>query len=119
MTDKKQTEEQIHYEKKKAWEDENFRSLLKVQWGRAFLWSILKDCYVFSQTIVFDSPDRSAFNEGRRSYGNKVFDRIMELDPDALVAMQKAARKEDRELKEAIMKDLQYKESQGDLNDGE
>lgn len=61
--------------------------LLSTPAGRNWMWSVLSDCNVFSQTFVPQEADTTAFNEGIRSVGNKLIAQIMQTDPTLYVTM--------------------------------
>lgn len=56
---------------------------------REWLWDHLTACNVFSQSFVQGEPDSTAFNEGKRSIGNRLISEIVLADPAAYVTMMK------------------------------
>jgi hypothetical protein len=97
-------------EKLADWDDENLRSILKLKYGREFVWRILSNCGAFRQSLVPDNMYLTAFNEGRRSIGNALLSQVIRLDPDAYLLMMQAGRQEEKYAKQAAEKELKERE---------
>lgn len=69
--------------------DEAYRALMQHQDGRLMMWDMLSECGVFQTTHQGESTHASAFNEGQRNVGLKLFLRLMKLCPDQYATMQK------------------------------
>lgn len=63
--------------------------ILSVRDGREWVWDLLERCNVYSQSFVQGEPDATAFNEGRRSVGNRLLAEIVRADPQAMITMMK------------------------------
>lgn len=63
------------------------RELLSTAHGRRFLWDELSFCAVFSATYVPNSFDRTAFNEGKRTVGNRLMADIVRWFPSSYLTM--------------------------------
>jgi hypothetical protein len=101
--------EQNYAEKMATWDDENLRSILKLKYGREFLWRFLSKCGVFHQSLVPDNMYLTAFNEGRRSIGNALLTQVIRLNPEAYLLMMKAAKQEEKYAKQAADKEIKEK----------
>lgn len=69
-------------------EIEDVRFIIKTPQGRRFIWRVLSTCGMYSQSAV-DSGSWTYFNEGRRSVGLKLLDKILMADPESYLAMIK------------------------------
>lgn len=56
---------------------------------REWLWDHLTACNVYQQSFVQGEPDSTAFNEGKRSIGNRLIAAIVAADPASYVTMMK------------------------------
>jgi hypothetical protein len=105
MDDKTET----YAERLSSWDDENLRSILKLKYGREFLWRFLSKCGVFHQSLVPENMYLTAFNEGRRSIGNALLTQVIRLNPEAYLLMMKAAKQEEKYAKQAADKEITEK----------
>jgi hypothetical protein len=103
--------EGTYAERLELWDDENLRSILKLKYGREFLWRFLSKCGVFHQSLVPDNMYLTAFNEGRRSIGNALLTQVIRLNPEAYLLMMKAAKQEEKYAKQAADKEIIEKEN--------
>ena len=87
---------QTIFERLAEWDKEDLRSILAEKWGRRFYWGLMKQCNVFTQSLVPGERDLTAFHEGRRSIGNALLSRLMETKPDAYIKMMNEAKKEEK-----------------------
>lgn len=55
--------------------------------GRTWMWTVLSDCNAFSQSFVPGEADSTAFNEGKRSVGNRLIAEVMRVDPSLYLKM--------------------------------
>ena len=101
--------EPTYSEKMSQWDDENLRSILKLKYGREFLWRFLSKCGVFRQSLEPDNMYITAFNEGRRSIGNALLTQVIRLNPEAYLLMMKAAKQEEKYAKQAADKEIKEK----------
>lgn len=69
--------------------DEALKALMLHADGRLLVWGMLEDCSVFGSTFSGEATHASAFNEGQRNVGLKLFLRLMKLCPDLYATMQK------------------------------
>ena len=76
-------------------DEEDLRTILKTKWGRRFVWRFMSIAGVFTQSFVPDSPEATAFNEGRRSIGNTLLRQVIDINPEAYLQMVKASKKEE------------------------
>ena len=76
-------------------DDEDFRTILKTAYGRRFVWKFMGKCGIFTQSFVPESPESTAFNEGRRSIGNTLLRQVIDINPEAYLQMVKANKKEE------------------------
>jgi hypothetical protein len=67
----------------------DLRTVLETRPGRRFVWRQLQRAGVFRTSYEQGVPDRTAFNEGRRSNGLQLLADIHELDSSFYVLMQK------------------------------
>jgi hypothetical protein len=74
--------------KRKRFADEGFKEVLSYPQSRAWLWSLLEDCGIFSSTFS-ENPSASAFNEGKRSLGLRLTADLMRLAPEMFSTMMK------------------------------
>lgn len=63
------------------------RALMKESSGRRFIWLELEEAHVFTQTYIADSFDRTAFQEGQRSRGNRLLMDVIRWTPADYVRM--------------------------------
>lgn len=68
--------------------DEGFRQIISSPIGRCWVWSLMEFSNVFAQSFASDAFV-TAFNEGRRSVGNKVMADIQRLAPEMLTTMMR------------------------------
>jgi hypothetical protein len=97
MTRKSTETPEQYNERIRKRDEEDIRSILKTEYGKRFIWRFLGRCGTFHQSIVFGSPDASAFNEGRRSIGNTLLAQVLEIKPEAYVEMTKMSKGDERE----------------------
>lgn len=71
--------------------DDGLREAMRSENGRAFLWSLLEMAGTFGKCAVPQSPPMTFLNEGRREFGLDIFERIVALDSEAFVSMQREA----------------------------
>ena len=77
-------------------DDEDFRTILKTAYGRRFVWKLMRRCGIFKQSFIpGDTPQDTAFNEGRRSIGNTLLGQVNDINPEAYLQMVKANKKEE------------------------
>jgi hypothetical protein len=76
-------------------DEEDLRTLLKLPYGRRFVWRFLSKCGVFMQSLVPGETDSTAFNEGRRSIGLTLLKQVIDINPEAYLQMTKEAKKEE------------------------
>ena len=62
--------------------------------GRRIVWSQLTLCHVFSSTFSTD-PHVTAFNEGNRNAGLRLFSMVMSACPDLYLTMAHEAKEEE------------------------
>lgn len=57
--------------------------------GRRWIWNLLNECNVFSQTVHFGEGGHAmtAFAEGKRSLGLRILDDIVKLTPNEYLKM--------------------------------
>ena len=67
---------------------EDLRAVLSTPEGRRFAWSILSACGVYARSFTGE-PLSSAFNEGRRSVGIEILERIEAQAPGSYQTMLK------------------------------
>lgn len=72
--------------------DATLQGIMSVQHGREWIWDLLGFCRVYHQSFVQGEPDSTAFNEGRRSVGNKLLADIVRIAPETYIAMMKEAK---------------------------
>ncbi len=65
------------------------KTLMQHADGRLLIWDMLSDCGVFSSSYRGEATHASAFTEGERNVGLKLFLRLMKLCPDHYATMQK------------------------------
>lgn len=65
----------------------DMQMILKLPEGRRFLWLLLGECRIY-RTSFDHSGSVTAFNEGKRSVGLAILDRITDADPSAYIQMQ-------------------------------
>lgn len=63
------------------------RFVLSREGGRAVLWGILEHCKVLGGSFTGE-PLTTAFNEGRRDVGIRLWNAVAAVDPDSLAIMQ-------------------------------
>ena len=66
--------------------------ILSIKDGREWIWALLESCNVFSQSFVQGEPESTAFNEGKRSVGNRLLAEITSGAPEAFVQMMKESK---------------------------
>lgn len=64
--------------------------------GRRWFYDLLNRCSCFSQSYVMGSFDATAFQEGRRSIGNKYLADAMEADNELFLLMVKESKKREK-----------------------
>ena len=90
------TETIKQYQKRMEIQDrEDWVSLLKVPWGQRIIWNLMSKCGIFAQSFVPESPESTAFNEGRRSIGNTLLRQVVDIKPEAYLQMVKRSKKEE------------------------
>ena len=105
--------EETYAEKMATWDDENLRSILKLKYGREFLWRLLETyCYVDGEPAVFDNANATYHNLGRQAVGKKLKAKIISLNPEAYLLMLKYARQEEKYAKQAADKEIKEKGEQ-------
>ena len=72
----------------------DLRDVLSTVQGRRFVWKQLEQSGVFRLSIAFGEPQRTDFNEGRRSLGLALMADIHALDPALYVQMATEAHDE-------------------------
>ena len=72
--------------------DATLEGILSLPQGREWIWDLLGFCRVYHQSFVQGEPDSTAFNEGRRSVGNKLLADIVRVSPTHYLAMMKEAK---------------------------
>lgn len=72
-------------------EEADVRWLTSSRRGRRILWRILEQCGVFRLSYA-PSATAMAFNEGQRSYGNRILALIHEVAPETYPAMLREQR---------------------------
>jgi len=83
-------------------ECDDLRAVLATPFGRRLVWKYLEACGVFSQShVTGEAPLATAFNEGRRSIGLRLFDEVTRHDPGAYAVMVKEARNPQEEKTDA------------------
>lgn len=93
---------------KLSWEEQDrqvvdfvYAELLKTRQGRKFLYEQLALCKVGQQPFTSNALAMS-FNCGELNVGNQILARILSVDPDGWVAMQKEANDVYRERNDAL-----------------
>lgn len=71
-------------------EEDGLKWLMGQKHGRAFVWRLLEDAGVFRISFNTNAM-QMAFNEGNRSYGNKLLAQVNSLCPEQYAVMQKEA----------------------------
>jgi hypothetical protein len=71
----------------------DMKFILAIEQGRRFIWSMLSDCGIYSESAD-QSGSWTYYKEGRRSIGLKLLSKIMDADPDAYLKMMKESKKE-------------------------
>lgn len=66
--------------KKKLLEEEDVRSVLKMDSGRRYIWKILERCGIFRSGFV-GGTEQLFFLDGRRDIGQQVLNDILNVDP--------------------------------------
>ena len=69
--------------------DGSLREILKSVAGRRVLWGLLERAGVYRASFMAGLPDQTAFNEGRRSEGNRLLADILRLEPELYLTMQR------------------------------
>lgn len=64
--------------------------------GRRVVWRLLRDAGIFTTSFVPRDASQTAFNEGRRNYGLKLFSVVMEFCNDHYLEMVKENSKEEK-----------------------
>lgn len=73
-------------QKRKQLEDrEKLRKLLETKIGREHVFSILEDSFIF--TSAFTGNSKTFYNEGKRDSGLKMFNAVLDLDPQIFANM--------------------------------
>lgn len=72
--------------------DATLEGILSLPQGREWIWELLGFCRVYHQSFVQGEPDSTAFNEGRRSVGNKLLGDIVRVSPAHYLTMMKEAK---------------------------
>lgn len=85
----KQSEKRRHDRDRK-----DLRDVLSTVQGRRFVWKQLEQAGVFRLSIAFGEPQRTDFNEGRRSLGLALMAEIHAFDPALYVQMAHEANEE-------------------------
>lgn len=74
---------------------DDLASILSDIRGRRFIRRYIEECGVF-KTSFNNSGSVTAFNEGARNIGLKLWAEVIEADPDAVVLMQAEFKKENQ-----------------------
>lgn len=72
-------------------EAEDYKWLLSTERGRRLMWGWMADCHVFHSTFN-SSGSITAFNEGQRNAGLRLFTALMQHAPEQFAVMQAEAR---------------------------
>lgn len=64
--------------------------------GRKWYYGILERCSCFTQSYVMNSFDATAFQEGRRSIGNKLLADAMEANEEGYLLMVRESKKREK-----------------------
>jgi hypothetical protein len=72
----------------------DLRQILNTVFGRRFIWSLMAQCGPTTLSFVPDNLYLTAFNEGQRNIGLRLFADINEAMPEAFSLMKKEAEKE-------------------------
>ena len=70
----------------------NTRELLKLKHGRAFIWKILEECGLYSDTFTGNSM--TYYMEGKRAIGLLVLQYLEDADPTAYARLLLEQQKE-------------------------
>lgn len=68
--------------------DQDFVNVLATQSGRRFVWGLIEKSGYLRISFAGEDTHLSAFNEGRRNEGGRLWDEIERLAPDRLVQMR-------------------------------
>lgn len=78
----------------------DIRSLMKTDFGRRFVWRLLKRCGAF-ETVYNSDPILMGHNSGEQDIGHFILGELQEASPAALVEMmQRDIRESERENEE-------------------
>ena len=72
-------------------EDMDLQFILSTLQGRRFMWRFLSDCGVFKLSFA-DNALHTAFHEGERNVGLRLFTKINEIDSEAYFKMVKESK---------------------------
>lgn len=70
------------------------RATMSTPTGRYWMWQLLAQCHIFSQTFTAD-PLTTAFNEGQRSIGLSLMADILTTCPDQYITAQRESHERD------------------------
>lgn len=62
--------------------------------GRAFLWRLFEKCHMFQTSFMAESPLTTAFREGERNIGLRLFEQLGQANPTAYTQMLREHREE-------------------------
>lgn len=71
-------------------EEDDFKWLMSSKQGRSIVWRLMEEAGVFRISFNLNSM-QMAFNEGKRDYGNRIFNLILTHTPELYPAMMKEA----------------------------
>lgn len=74
-------------------EEADMQFIMSSKQGRRIVWAQLTLCHVFSSTFATE-PHVTAFNEGNRNAGLRLFSLVMKACPDLYLTMANEAKEE-------------------------
>lgn len=98
MNDEDLIAEQIRKaaEQREKQEEADIYHVMSSKQGRRIVWSQLTLCHVFSSTFATE-PHVTAFNEGQRNAGLRLFSLVMKSCPDLYLTMANEAKEEQQQ----------------------
>jgi hypothetical protein len=70
-------------------EEAQLAFVLSTEHGRAFIWNLVAMCRFTGSSFAGENTHLTAFNEGRRDIGARVFGPILEKHPEMFTTMQR------------------------------
>jgi hypothetical protein len=68
------------------------RLIVSTRLGRRFMWRLLSECKIYSESFAGEAAHMTSYNEGKRHVGLWALTEICEAEPEAYALMRREAQ---------------------------